>query len=109
MAPGKRTEELAIDHVRNPCEWMPVSRMKSGKRPADSRERNTTIHHWILLDIRKVIQSNEVVPDHLRVNPKRHYRQAEQHENVRSLERCSSACISSATRSRHSRVCVALA
>src|SRR5262249_40142008 len=70
---------------------MPVSRMKSGKRPGESRQRNTAIHHWVLLDIRKVIQSDEVMPDHLRVDPKRHYRQTEQNEEIRSPE-CFNLC-----------------
>ena len=72
------------------------SRMKSGKRPGESRERNTAIHHRIFLDIRKVIQSDEVMPDHLRINPKRDYHKAEQDENVGSPECCGSACVSSA-------------
>src|SRR5437762_3846957 len=70
---------------------MPISRMKSGKRPGESRERNTAIHHWIFLDIRKVIQRDEVMPDHLRINPKCHYRQAQQDENVGSLKCCNLA------------------
>jgi hypothetical protein len=36
----------------------------------ESTERNTAIHHWVLLDIRKVIESDEVMPDHLQINPK---------------------------------------
>src|SRR5438876_12062478 len=66
MAACNRTEELAIDHVCDPCEWMPVARVKSGKRPGESRERNTAIHHWVFLDIRKVIDRDEAMPDHLR-------------------------------------------
>src|SRR6266536_3041029 len=65
---------------------MPIYRMKIGKRPGESRERNTAIHHWIFLDIRKVIQRDEVMPYHLRINPKRHYRQTEQDEKIGSLE-----------------------
>jgi hypothetical protein len=97
MATCKHAEELAIDHMRNPCEWMPVSRMKGGKRPGESRERNTAIHHWIFLDIRRVIESDETVPYQLRINPKRYYRQTEQDQKVGSLECCGSACVSSAT------------
>src|SRR5204863_2390004 len=97
MSTCERAEKLAIDHVCDPCEWMPVPRVKSRKRPCQAPERNTAIHHWIVLDIRKVIQSDEVMPDHLRIDPERHYRQSEQDESVRSLEYCSSACVSSAT------------
>ena len=56
---------------------MPVCRMKRGERPGESRERNTAIHHWIFLDIRGVIESDELMPDHLRVNPKRYHRETE--------------------------------
>src|SRR5262245_33831771 len=94
MATRKRAEELAIDHVCDPCEWMPVRLVKSGKRPGEPRQRNTAIHHWVLFDIKKVIQSDEVMPDHLRVDPKRYYRQTQQDEKIGSLECCSSVCVS---------------
>src|SRR5439155_17774623 len=68
---------------------------KSRKRPCEAPERNPAIHHWIILDIRKVIQSDEVMPDHLRIDPERHYRQPEQDENVGSLQRCSVADLES--------------
>ena len=70
---------------------MPVCRVKSGERPGESRERNTAIHHWIFPDIRGVIESDELMPDHLRINPKRHYRQTEQDEEIGSLECCNVA------------------
>src|SRR4029077_9009473 len=97
MATRKHAEELAIHHMCDPYEWMPVPRIKGGKRPAESRERNTAIHHWIFLDIRGVIERDEAMPYQLRIDPKRHYRQTEQDENVGSLECSSSACVSSAT------------
>src|SRR5207247_7162121 len=67
---------------------MPVCCVKRSKRPGESRERNTAIHHWIFLDIRRVIESDEVMPDHLRINPKRYYPQTEQDEKIGSLECC---------------------
>src|SRR6201997_1419162 len=94
MATRNPAEELAIDHMSDPCEWMPVPRVKGGKRPAESRERNTAIHHWIFLDIRGVIERDEAMPDHLRIDPKRHSRQTEQDEKIGSLERCSSGWVS---------------
>ena len=86
MATRNHAEELAIDHMCDPCEWMPVSLVKSGKRPGESPERNTAIYYWVPLDIRKVINSDEAMPDYLRVDPERHYRQTEQDEEVGSLE-----------------------
>src|SRR6201993_3610953 len=97
MATRNHAEELAIDHMCDPSEWMPVRLVKSGERPGESRERNAAIHHRVFLDIRIVIQSDELMPDHLRVNPKCYYCQTEQHEKIQSLECCSSACVSSAT------------
>jgi hypothetical protein len=97
MATRNHAEELAVDHMCDPCEWMPVPRVKGAKRPGDSRERNAAIHHWIILDIRGVIERDEVMPYQLRIDPKRYYRQTEQDENVGSLECRSSACVSSAT------------
>src|ERR1700719_3063256 len=66
---------------------MPICRVKSGKRPGDSRERNTAVHHWIFFDIRGVIQSDELMPDYLRVDRKRHHGQAEHDEKIRLSER----------------------
>jgi len=86
-----RAEELAIDHMCDPCEWMPIARVKSGKRPGESTERNTAIHHWVPLDIRNVIDHDEAMPYQLRVDPKRYYRQTEQDEKVGSLECCNVA------------------
>ncbi len=97
MAAGKHAEELAIDHMCDPCEWMPVPRVKGGKRPGDSLERKTAMHHCIVLDIRRVIESDETMPYQLRINPKGYYRQTEQDQKVGSLECCSSVCVSSAT------------
>src|SRR5437773_5268426 len=93
MATRNHAEELAIHHMCYPSEWMPVPRVKSGKRPGESRECNTAIHHWIVLDIPRVIESDEAMPDHLRIDPNRYYRQTEQDEKVGSLECCSSACV----------------
>jgi hypothetical protein len=83
-----RAKKLAIDHVRNPSERMPVRRIKRGERPDESRAGNTAIHHWIFLDIRGVIESDELMPDHLRINRKRHYCQSTGDEEIHSTERC---------------------
>src|ERR1043166_9998545 len=97
MATRNHAEELAVDHMCDPREWMPVPRVKGGKRPGESRGRNTAIHHWIFLDIRGVIERGEPMPDHLRIDPKRYDRQTKQDEKVGPLECCRSACVSSAT------------
>src|SRR5205807_10215955 len=72
-------------------ERMPGCRMRRGERPDESSAGNTAIHHWIFLDIRGVIESDELMPDHLRINPKRHYRQTEQDKEIEPPECCSVA------------------
>src|SRR5437868_11663836 len=89
MATCVHAEELAVDHMCDPREWMPVCLLKSGKRRSESRERNAAIHHWVLYDIRIIIESDELMPDHLRINSKRHYRQTNQDEQIGSPECCS--------------------
>src|SRR5438034_2729258 len=81
-------KELAINHVRNPSERMPVCRMKRSERPGESPERNTAIYHWIFLDIRGVIESDELMSDHFRVNRERHYGQTEYDEEIGASECC---------------------
>src|SRR2546430_17387503 len=78
MATCIHAEELAVDHMCDPREWMPVPLVKGGKGPGDSRESKAANHHCVLLDIRIVMQSDELMPDHLRTNRKSHSRQAAQ-------------------------------
>src|ERR1700726_1312714 len=91
MATCVHAEELAVDHMCDPRQWMPVCRVKSGERPCESRAGNTAIHHWIFLDIRGVIKGDELMADHLPINPKRNSRQTEQEEEIGSPECCSVA------------------
>ena len=65
---------------------MPICHMKCGERPGESREGNTAIHVWIFPDICGVIESDELMSDYLRVNPKRHHRETEQDDEVGSLQ-----------------------
>jgi hypothetical protein len=60
--------------------------MKRGERPSEARERNTAIHVWIFPDICGVIESDELMPDYLRVNPKRHHRETQQDQEIGSLQ-----------------------
>ena len=56
---------------------MPVRHVKGGERPGESRGGDTAIHHWIFPDVRGVIESDELMPDHLRINRERDCSQAE--------------------------------
>src|SRR5689334_3425698 len=91
MATCVHAEELAVDHMRDPRERMPVPRVKSGERPGESRERDTAIHHRVLFDIRIVIESDKLMPHDLRIKPKRRNRQTDQDNKIGSTEYCSVA------------------
>src|SRR5438552_9758174 len=91
MATGEHAEEPAVDHMCNPREWMPISVIKSRECPRESIERHAAIHHGVFRDIRRVIEIDEAMPDHLRVNPKCYYRQTKQDEKIASLECCNVA------------------
>ena len=89
MATCVQAEQLAVDHVCDPCERMPVYRIKRSERPAESREGNTAIHHWVVLDIHTVIERDELMSDHLRINGERHNSQGSGDEEIHSTEQCS--------------------
>jgi hypothetical protein len=86
MAACVHAEELAVDHMRDPRERMPVCRVERGERPSESRERNTAIDHWIFADVRGVVERDELMPDHLCVNSECNCPQSEQDEEIRSLQ-----------------------
>src|SRR4029077_9849905 len=106
MATCKHTEEMAIDHMCDPREWMPVSGVKSRERPGESIKRHAAIHHGVFRDIRRVIEIDEAMPDHLRINPKCYYRQTEQDEKIASLECCNVADLESSPRDESVRLAV---
>ena len=60
--------------------------MKRGERPGESRAGDTAVHHWIFPDIRGVIESDELMPDHLRINRECQYGETDQDEGIRSVE-----------------------
>src|SRR6266404_2419278 len=47
MATCIHAEELAVDHMCDPREWMPVPLVKGGKGPGHSRESNAAIYHAV--------------------------------------------------------------
>src|SRR5215472_1150020 len=68
---------------------MPVGRVKRRERPDKSRAGNTAIHHRIFLDVRWVIETDELMPDYLRVNCERDCSQNDQDDEIGSRECCS--------------------
>src|SRR5262245_60015720 len=59
-AAGTRTEECRIQHVGDPCEWMPIRFMKS-ERPGGSIARYPLQHDRVLRYVSIVIDSNKIV------------------------------------------------
>src|ERR1043165_1937194 len=70
---------------------MPICHVKRGECPGESREGDTVIHHWIFLDICGVIKGDELMPDYLRIDPERDYRETEQNDEIGSVQSCSVA------------------
>src|SRR5437763_13395262 len=70
----------------DPRQRMPVCLVKSGECPGESRKGNAAIHHWIIFNIPAIIESDELMPNDLRINPKGDYRQPENNKKIRSCE-----------------------
>src|SRR4051794_35157467 len=84
MATGVQTEQLAIEHVKEPRKWMPIRSMKGGKRPYYSRKGKPLRNDRILADVGIVIETDELVADHLGVNRDSRNCQHEHDPKIRS-------------------------
>jgi hypothetical protein len=60
MGTGIQTEKLAIDHVRNRRQWMPVLRMNMSKGPDDTVPGQPGPDIRILENVRAVVVVNEI-------------------------------------------------
>ena len=65
---------------------MPVRRIKRSECPDESPERNAAVQHRIFLDIRGVIESDELMPDHLRINRERQNSQGSGNRDLGAAE-----------------------
>ena len=63
MPTGVEPKQLAIEHMRNTRQGMPVSRMKMHKCPNYAIERDALAYARILIDINVVIEIDEIVPE----------------------------------------------
>jgi uncharacterized protein YoaH (UPF0181 family) len=66
MAAGLEAEQLAIEHVRERGERVPVARMRVGERPGNVTERKASAYGRVVSDINWIIEINEVVAKRLR-------------------------------------------
>ena len=68
MPTGIETKELAVEHMREPGERMPVRGVKSSESPGNPFQRQAAADHGIVPDVKIVIQADELMTDHLAVN-----------------------------------------
>ena len=72
---GIQTKELAVQHMREPGERMPVGGVKRGEGPGNSVQRQAAGDHGIVPDVKRVIEIDELVTDDLAVNRERDHGQ----------------------------------
>jgi hypothetical protein len=60
MTAGMQRVDLAIDHVGNPAEWMPVTRMEA-KSPRQPFEGQTALNVPVLGHVLLVVVSQEIM------------------------------------------------
>ncbi len=69
MSRRTQSKNLDIDHVRNPCQWMPVIGMNGCEGPSDSLPRETRGYGGISSNVCMVIEiDNESVKKNRRIN-----------------------------------------
>jgi hypothetical protein len=68
MCAGVPSEQLHIDHVRDPRQRMPIGLVDMCEGPLNARPRETTEHVRIVRDITRVIEIDEYVRADLDVN-----------------------------------------
>ena len=71
VAAGVEPEKLAIQHVRNRRERMPVLRVNVGKRPRNSVQRDAARYNLFSVDVGVVVVIDEAVPKRLAKNQPR--------------------------------------
>ena len=75
---GIHSEKLAIQHVRYPCQWMPVTRAPRGEGPGDISPIQAGFYMGIIRDVITIIVVDEARMAHLPIkgNCDQHQRQA---------------------------------
>src|SRR5262249_32683144 len=63
IARGPKVKHLKVQHVRKPCERMPVSSLASRKRPLDVPPIETSLDVRIFQDVNWIIKIDEAVVD----------------------------------------------
>ena len=71
MAAALEPEQLAVEHVRNRRERMPVPRMRMRKRAEYAVDRKSSGDGRVLIHIRVIVEIDEIVPQSLTKNEPR--------------------------------------
>ncbi len=61
MSPGLESVKLAIQHVGNGGEWMPVGCMHMGESPCKIPWRETVQYFWVGVNVRTIVVIHELV------------------------------------------------
>ena len=61
MSARVQAEQLAIDHVRNSGERMPIARMSMRERPSQAMKSQPVRYGWVCVNVGRVIVINEIV------------------------------------------------
>ena len=75
MAAGAQSVKLAVQHMGNPGQRMPVGGMDVGERPDDPLERQSPGDFRVIIHVIVVVVIDKVVPQRLPENGKRDRRQ----------------------------------
>ena len=73
MHPGFQTKHLAVEHVGDPCDWMPVAGMEFGEGPNQALFGKTCPHIGISSYICVIIEGHKLITSHLPVDRKNSY------------------------------------
>jgi hypothetical protein len=75
-----QSEQLTVQHVRDPGQGMPVACMEGCKSPGNVPRRQTRLYVTVFRYVFVVIKINKIVIVHLPVNGNDSYRQKEAYE-----------------------------
>ena len=66
VSPGRQTEELTVQHVRDPRQWMPVDGFIEGEGPSQPFQGNALLYIGVVknIDINKLSLTLEIYPNH---------------------------------------------
>jgi hypothetical protein len=68
MPTAVETEELTVEHVREPGEGKPVSVVEGGESPDDAGPRETAEYLRVFRDVDGVVEAYECVAPHLEIH-----------------------------------------